>query len=80
MKINPKVVLFHVFGWLVFLVLPLLLLPVPPGQMRLVYGNFLPEYLLSAVFLGLYFYFNYSIAIPYLLLRRKTFFFLLANV
>lgn len=80
MKFNLKAVLFHVFGWLVFLVLPLLLLPVPPGQMSLVYGNFLQEYLLSAVFLAVYFYFNYYVAIPYLLLRRKTVLFLLANV
>lgn len=79
MKINLKAVVFHVLGWLIFLVLPLLLLPVPKGGLGLVSYGFLWKYLLSALFLAMYFYFNYFIAIPYLLLRRKTILFLLAN-
>jgi hypothetical protein len=80
MKVNLKAVFFHTFGWIVFLLLPLLLLPVPFNHAGLIANNFLLNYLLSGFFLVLYFYFNFNLAIPYLLLRRKTILFLLANV
>ncbi len=80
MNINLKAVLFHVFGWLVFLMLPLLLLPVSFNHAGLIANSFLLNYLLSGFFMLLYFYFNFNLAIPYLLLRRKTILFLLANI
>lgn len=79
MKINPKVVLFHAFGWAVFLVLPLLLFPFPVNRAGLMEDGFLSNYLLTSIFLVLYFYFNYSFAVPFFLLRRKMILFLLIN-